>query len=64
MEIRPTLRPGRKYLVITTDLPLPGSPSFNEKQFGDLRQWAEPYRIRRYPDLTLDFRPSADATGS
>jgi hypothetical protein len=56
LEIRPTLKAGGKYLVITTDLPLPGSADFDEKRFRDLQQWAEAYRIRRYPDLTLDFR--------
>jgi hypothetical protein len=56
LAIRPTLRSGGKYLVITTDLALPGSPQFDGQKFRDLEQWAESYRIRRYPDLELDFR--------
>jgi hypothetical protein len=56
VDIRPTLRSGGKYLVITTDLGLPGSPDFDDREFEELRQWAEFYRIRRYPDLSLDFR--------
>jgi hypothetical protein len=54
--IQPTLKSSGRYLVITTDLGLPGSPHFDEQEFAELRQWAESYRIRRYPDLILDFR--------
>lgn len=56
VDIRPTLKSGGKYLVITTDLALPGSPDFDDKMFSDLHEWAETYRMRRYPKLTLDFR--------
>jgi hypothetical protein len=51
----PTMRKDGNYLVIQTTLRLPGKSGFDPQQFANLRQWAESYRVRRYPDLIVDF---------
>ena len=44
------------FLRVETDLPLPGSPDHDEKEFAALLTWAEAYRDRRYPNHIVEWK--------
>jgi hypothetical protein len=51
--------PGRHhvgFLRVETDLPLPGSPDHDTKEFAALLTWAEAYRDRRYPNHIVEWK--------
>jgi hypothetical protein len=61
MAIKPGYRweSGRRhvgFLRVETDLPLPGSPDHDEKEFAALLTWAEAYRDRRYPNHIVEWK--------
>ena len=61
MAIKPGYRweSGRRhvgFLRVETDLPLPGSPDHDEKEFAALLTWAEAYRDGRYPNHIVEWK--------
>jgi hypothetical protein len=44
------------FLRVETDLPLPGSPDHDEKEFAALLTWAEAYRDHRYPNHIVEWK--------